>query len=130
MGENLNIFFSTDLIKIFEQSLKTKNEFDDDFISPEILLYTILCCHEVEICDLLQKMALEKDKLKKVILKLRKGETINSQSKSIDSESLKKFSTNLTDLAKKGHLDPVIGREKKLEEVFKCFQEEQKIILY
>ena len=114
MGENLNIFFSTDLIKIFEQSLKTKNEFDDDFISPEILLYTILCCHEVEICDLLQKNGLEKDKLKKVILKLRKGETINSQSKSIDSESLKKFSTNLTDLAKKGHLDPVIGREEEI----------------
>ena len=61
MGENLNIFFSTDLIKNFEQSLKTKNEFDDDFISPEILLYTILCCHEVEICDLLQKNYLEKD---------------------------------------------------------------------
>ena len=114
MGENLNIFFSTDLIKIFEQSIKTKNEFDDDFISPEILLYTILCCHEVEICDLLQKNGLEKDKLKKVILKLRKGETINSQSKSIDSESLKKFSTNLTDLAKKGHLDPVIGREEEI----------------
>ena len=114
MGENLNIFFSTDLIKIFEQSIKTKNEFDDDFISPEILLYTILCCHEVEICDLLQKNGLEKDKLKKVILKLRKGQTINSQSKSIDSESLKKFSTNLTDLAKKGHLDPVIGREEEI----------------
>ena len=30
MGENLNIFFSTELIKIFEQSIKTKNEFDDD----------------------------------------------------------------------------------------------------
>ena len=78
------------------------------------MLYTILCCHEVEICDLLQKNGLEKDKLKKVILKLRKGQTINSQSKSIDSESLKKFSTNLTDLAKKGHLDPVIGREEEI----------------
>ena len=35
-------------------------------------------------------------------------------SKSIDSESLKKFSTNLTELAKNGRLDPVIGREEEI----------------
>ena len=68
---------------------KIKNEFNDDFISPEILLYTILCCEEIKIYDLLHKNKLKKDKLKETILKLRKGETINSNSKSIDSESLK-----------------------------------------
>ena len=31
MGENLNIFFSDDLIKVFEKSQKIKNEFNDDF---------------------------------------------------------------------------------------------------
>jgi len=78
------------------------------------LLYTILCCEEIKIYDLLHKNKLKKDKLKETILKLRKGETINSNSKSIDSESLKKFSTNLTELAKNGRLDPVIGREEEI----------------
>ena len=113
-GEDLNIFFSNDLLEVFEKSKKIKNEFNDDFISPEILLYTILCCEEIKIYDLLHKNKLKKDKLKETILKLRKGETINSNSKSIDSESLKKFSTNLTELAKNGRLDPVIGREEEI----------------
>ena len=114
LGEDLNIFFSNDLLEVFEKSKKIKNEFNDDFISPEILLYTILCCEEIKIYDLLHKNKLKKDKLKETILKLRKGETINSISKSIDSESLKKFSTNLTELAKNGRLDPVIGREEEI----------------
>ena len=114
LGKDLNIFFSNDLLKVFEKSKKIKNEFNDDFISPEILLYTILCCEEIKIYDLLHKNKLKKDKLKETILKLRKGETINSNSKSIDSESLKKFSTNLTELAKNGRLDPVIGREEEI----------------
>jgi len=114
VGKDLNIFFSNDLLEVFEKSKKIKNEFNDDFISPEILLYTILCCEEIKIYDLLHKNKLKKDKLKETILKLRKGETINSNSKSIDSESLKKFSTNLTELAKNGRLDPVIGREEEI----------------
>ena len=114
MGENINIFFSSDLIEVFEKSQKIKNEFDDDFISPEILLYTILSCEETEISNLLTKRGINKDKLKETIIKLRKGQTINSQSKSISSDSLKKFSTNLTELAKKGQLDPVIGREEEI----------------
>ena len=113
-GENINIFFSSDLIEVFEKSQKIKNEFDDDFISPEILLYTILSCEETEISNLLTKRGINKNKLKETILKLRKGQTINSQSKSINSDSLKKFSTNLTELAKKGQLDPVIGREEEI----------------
>ncbi len=114
MGEDLNIFFSNDLIKVFETAQKVKNDFNDDYISPEILFYTILCCEEIDIYDLLQRNGFNKNKLKEVILKLRKGETINSHSKSINSDSLKKFSTNLTELAKKGHLDPVIGREEEI----------------
>ncbi len=114
MGENINIFFSSDLIEVFEKSQKIKNEFNDDFISPEILLYTILSCEETEISNLLTKRGINKDKLKETIIKLRKGQTINSQSKSINSDSLKKFSTNLTELAKKGQLDPVIGREEEI----------------
>ena len=114
LGENLNIFFSNDLIEVFKKSQEIKNEFNDDFISPEILLYTLLCCKGVDIYDQLTKIGIKKDKLKEIILKLRKGQTINSHSKSIDLESLKKYSSNLTEMAKKGHLDPVIGREEEI----------------
>ena len=114
LGENINIFFSEELIKIFENAIKIKDEFNDDFISPEILFYSILCFDHIKIYDLLQKYDLTIVKIKNAIKKLRKGETINSNTKTSRSESLKKFSINLTELAKSGNLDPVIGREEEI----------------
>ena len=114
IGKNINIFFSEELIKIFENAIKIKNEFNDDFISPEILFYSILCFDHIKIYDLLQKYGLTIVKVKDAIKKLRKGETINSNTKTSRSESLKKFSINLTELAKSGNLDPVIGREEEI----------------
>ena len=114
LGENINIFFSKELIKIFENAIKIKDEFNDDFISPEILFYSILCFDHIKIYDLLQKYGLTIVKVKDAIKKLRKGETINSNTKTSSSESLKKFSINLTELAKNGNLDPVIGREEEI----------------
>ena len=114
LGENINIFFSEELIKIFENAIKIKDEFNDDFISPEILFYSILCFDHIKIYDLLQKYGLTIVKIKNAIKKLRKGETINSNTKTSRSESLKKFSINLTELAKSGNLDPVIGREEEI----------------
>ena len=114
LGENINIFFSEELIKTFENAIKIKDEFNDDFISPEILFYSILCFDHIKIYDLLQKYGLTIVKVKDAIKKLRKGETINSNTKTSRSESLKKFSINLTELAKSGNLDPVIGREEEI----------------
>ena len=114
IGKNINIFFSEELIKIFENAIKIKDEFNDDFISPEILFYSILCFDHIKIYDLLQKYGLTIVKVKDAIKKLRKGETINSNTKTSRSESLKKFSINLTELAKSGNLDPVIGREEEI----------------
>ena len=114
IGKNINIFFSEELIKIFENAIKIKDEFNDDFISPEILFYSILCFDHIKIYDLLQKYDLTIVKIKNAIKKLRKGETINSNTKTSRSESLKKFSINLTELAKSGNLDPVIGREEEI----------------
>ena len=114
LGKNINIFFSEELIKIFENAIKIKDEFNDDFISPEILFYSILCFDHIKIYDLLQKYGLTIVKVKDAIKKLRKGETINSNTKTSHSESLKKFSINLTELAKSGNLDPVIGREEEI----------------
>ena len=114
LGENINIFFSEELIKTFENAIKIKDEFNDDFISPEILFYSILCFDHIKIYDLLQKYDLTIVKIKNAIKKLRKGKTINSNTKTSRSESLKKFSINLTELAKSGNLDPVIGREEEI----------------
>ena len=79
LGRNLNVFLSDELVKVLELSKTTKDEFNDLFISPEILLYTILCLEDLKITQLLNTNNLNKNTLKSVILKLRKGQTINEK---------------------------------------------------
>ena len=49
-----------------------------------------------------------------MILQNRKGQTIDTPNKSINADALKKFSVDITELARNGKLDPVIGREEEI----------------
>tara|TARA_A100001011_G_scaffold395715_2_gene491552 strand:+ start:895 stop:3480 length:2586 start_codon:yes stop_codon:yes gene_type:complete len=114
LGNNVNIYFSSEMVQVFLKSKDLIREFNDDFISPEILLYSILNCEKIKIFDLLLKNGLNKDKFKQSVFKLRKGQTIGSSNKSINTDALKKFSVDITELARNGKLDPVIGREEEI----------------
>ena len=110
-GKNLNIFFSNELINILEQSKNIKNEFNDKFISPEILLYSIIILNPSSLQNIIEEFNLNAIEFKKIILKIRNGKTIDNNTTNIQNNNLKKFSIDVTNLAKTGKLDPVIGRE-------------------
>ena len=110
-GKNLNIFFSNELINILEQSKNIKNEFNDKFISPEILLYSIIVLNPLSLKNIIEEFNLNAIEFKKIILKIRNGKTIDNNTTNIQNNNLKKFSIDVTNLAKTGKLDPVIGRE-------------------
>ena len=113
-GENINIYLSNELLKILENSKVLMKEFNDSFISPEIILYSIINDNNSEIYQLLSRFNFNKESLKAVIFKLRKGQTIDEKNSKIDSDALKKYSIDLTELAKVGKLDPVVGREEEI----------------
>ena len=110
-GKNLNIFFSDELIGILDQSKNIKNEFNDKFISPEVILFTIIVLKPFSIQNIIEKFELNAVEFKNIILKIRKGKTIDNSNSNIQNNNLKKFSIDVTNLAKTGKLDPVIGRE-------------------
>ncbi len=113
-GDNVNIFLSNKLIKILESSKYLKDEFKDTYVSPEIILYALTCERKDEILSILNKNGLNNESLKKSILKIRKGKKIDNESMEINSDILKKYTTDLTELARIGKLDPVIGREEEI----------------
>ena len=112
-GQNLNIFFSNELVKVFEESKEIKKKFNDKFVSPEILFYTTILIDK-NLNDILSTINLDADKLKESILYVRKGKTISSNNSNIEGKILDKYSIDLTNLAREGKLDPVIGREEEI----------------
>ena len=77
-------------------------------------MYTILCLEDLKITQLLNTNKLNKNTLKSVILKLRKGQTINEQNSNSSSDELSKYSVDLTELAKLGKLDPVMEEREEI----------------
>ena len=67
----------------------------------------------------------EKD-LKAAIRQLRKGATVKSQSAEENYNSLNKYARNLNDLARKGKLDPVIGRDEEIRRILQILSRRTK----
>ena len=61
--------------------------------------------------NIIEEFNLNAIEFKKIILKIRNGKTIDNNTTNIQNNNLKKFSIDVTSLAKTGKLDPVIGRE-------------------
>ena len=61
--------------------------------------------------NIIEEFELNAIEFKKIILKIRNGKTIDNNTTNIQNNNLKKFSIDVTNLAKTGKLDPVIGRE-------------------
>lgn len=102
----------------FLQALKKAEDFSkgqgDSFVTSEALLYGSFALIGPE-----KVGAPHLDALREAIVTLRKGKTAHSSSADQHYEALSKYTKNMTELARQGKLDPVIGRE---EEVRRTIQ--------
>jgi len=98
------------------KSFKIMSEFDDEFVSVEHLLLAILDGDDSG-AQILKDQGVTKSGLKEAIKELRKGQKVTSASQEDTYNSLEKYAKNLNDLASKGKLDPVIGRDEEIRRV-------------
>ncbi|WP_207510755.1 ATP-dependent chaperone ClpB [Longitalea luteola] len=88
-------------------------EFGDEFITPEHLLLAIVQGND-STARLLKEAGLSEKGLVTAIKELRKGATVSSQTQETQFNALNKYARNLNDLARRGKLDPVIGRDEEI----------------
>jgi len=98
------------------KSFKIMSEFGDEFVSVEHLLLAILDGDDSG-AQILKDQGLTKSNLKEAIKGLRKGQKVTSASQEDTYNSLQKYAKDLNDLASKGKLDPVIGRDEEIRRV-------------
>lgn len=92
-----------------EQFAKT---YKDQFIGVDVLLKAIL--EHTDAKSLIQKVGGNCDDLENVMLEMRKGRTMDSENAEQGFEALKKYTLDLTEKARSGKLDPVIGRDEEI----------------
>ena len=110
------IYYSNNTQKILTNSIQEAKNFGDEFVSIEMLVYSMLDSSDT-IGRLLKDNKITKSNLKQVIMDLRNGEKVTSNSQEGTYNSLEKYAKNLNELAKEGKLDPVIGRDDEIRRV-------------
>ncbi|BAP18593.1 ATP-dependent chaperone ClpB [cyanobacterium endosymbiont of Epithemia turgida] len=105
-----SIYLGRSLDSLLDRSEQFRKDFGDDYISVEHLLLAYVKDDRFG-QDLLQEFGLNEAQLKKIIQQVRGTQKVTSQNPEETYESLKKYGRDLTQLAREGKLDPVIGRD-------------------
>ena len=104
-------YFSPRLSQIFTAAERQAKEMQDEYISTEHLLLTIADEKDGHAGKLLRQHGVNHEDLLKVIEQTRGGSRITDQNAEENYQALSKYAKDLTDLARQGKLDPVIGRD-------------------
>ncbi|MBS4014592.1 MAG: ATP-dependent chaperone ClpB [Bacteroidetes bacterium] len=119
------VYLSQNSAKIFQKAEKIVLEFKDEFVATEHLLLAISDGDDVA-SKLITDSGIRKDSLKTAILDLRKGQKVDSQTAEDTYNALSRYTKNLNELALKGKLDPVIGRDDEIRRVLQIISRRTK----
>ena len=112
-GENSSTYLSPATNRLLTQAGKQASANGDHFISAELLL-SALATVRSEAQTILNESGLDKNVLTSVIQDLRKGRTADSTNAESGFDALKRYTRDLTDAAKNGKIDPIIGRDEEI----------------
>ncbi|MEI8185547.1 MAG: Clp protease N-terminal domain-containing protein [Chlorobiaceae bacterium] len=118
-------YLSQNLGKVFDLALKEAEKLKDDYISSEHLLIA-LSEAGLNVSRMLKDSGINRDAILKVLATIRGTQRVTSQSAEETYNSLKKYSRNLNDQARKGKLDPVIGRDEEIRRVLQILSRRTK----
>ncbi len=125
-GSNQNPYLSRELNEIIAKADKIKDKFGDKFISTEVLYQAMLECDNLEVSKILKSGGITKDTLHNAILELRKGKSADNESAEDSYNAIKKYGRNLTELASKSKIDPVIGRDEEIRRAIQILSRRMK----
>ena len=104
-------YFSTRTNAVFQEAQKEAEKMQDEYISTEHLLLAIAAETEGDAGRILRSNGITHDDLEKVVTDMRGGSRITDQNAEENFQALEKYAQDLTERARKGKLDPVIGRD-------------------
>ena len=104
-------YFSSRTNTIFQEAQKAAEKMQDDYLSTEHLLMAIASEKDGDAGRILRSNGVSREDLDKVINDLRGGSRITDQNAEENFQALEKYAQDLTERARKGKLDPVIGRD-------------------
>jgi len=118
-GASAEAYLGRRLKDLLEEAARQSDEFKDEYVSSEHLLLAFLSKDFGAASRLLREAGVDRDTVLKALAEVRGNQRVTDPEAEQRYQSLAKYTRDLTDLARRGKLDPVIGRD---EEVRRAMQ--------
>mgnify|MGYP001373234109 CR=1 FL=1 len=112
--------------EVLENAFKEAASLKDDYVSTEHILLGLSDIKRSSITELLKSNGVTKSNILKALKEVRGSNRVTGQNPEDTYQSLMKYGKNLNDLAMKGKLDPVIGREDEIRRVLQVLSRRTK----
>ncbi len=107
-------YLTQDSEKMFGQAEKLAEDFNDDYLSAEHILLALHKTAKGELKRLFKTYGIDEDNLLNALKEIRGSQRVKDDAPEDKYQALKRYCHDLNDMAKKGKLDPVIGREEEI----------------
>ena len=108
------VYMAPETARVFDQAEAIAEKAGDSFVTVERMLMALALAKGTEAADAIAKGNVKPKALEKAIAELRKGRTADTASAESGYDALKKYARDLTQAARDGKLDPVIGRDEEI----------------
>jgi ATP-dependent Clp protease ATP-binding subunit ClpB len=125
-GQAPQIYLSPTLGNVLTLAEKEAKALKDEYVSVEHLLIAIAESKDSKSGQMLQELKVTKEEIYQVLTKIRGSQRVTDQTPESKYQVLEKYSRDLTELAKRGKLDPVIGRDEEIRRVIKVLSRRTK----
>ena len=118
-------YLSNDTSKVLNKAEDIARSMGDEFTSVEPILVALLQVNSTA-SRILKDAGCTTDEMLKAVKELRQGQSVQTQSGDDNYQALSKYATDLTDAARQGKLDPVIGRDDEIRRVLQILSRRTK----
>ncbi len=120
------IYISRELQQILDASFGIAKQMQDEFVSQEHLFLAILRKTESNVCKALENRGIEEKRFLQALSTIRGSHRVTDQYPEEKYQALEKYGRNLTQLAKLGKIDPVIGRDEEIRRIIQVLSRRTK----
>ena len=120
------IFITPRVKRVVDMANQEANRLNDEYISTEHIFLAILSERNTPIARLLADEGITKDRIYDAVKEIRGGQRVTDRKAESRYRTLEKYSRDLTQLAKSGKLDPVIGRDQEILRVIQILSRRTK----
>lgn len=122
----VQVYISPRLKQVLDESEREASKFKDEYISTEHLLLAIANTDSGSAARILKGYGITRDRIYQALTSIRGGHRITDPNPEGKYQALEKYGRDLTEIARRGKLDPVIGRDEEIRRVIQVLSRRTK----